>query len=127
MLLSICTRIYCLTSRVSTVKTVESEIFFGAWREVRFSSSKRRKGGRNCGTPSQQTTFSGEPVLGVRVFEDRCVTFCPAGVYEAIHDEVKPANPSNCLHCKTCQRKCPFDNIRWTAPEGAGGPRYKRM
>ncbi|MDI9432440.1 MAG: 4Fe-4S dicluster domain-containing protein [Planctomycetota bacterium] len=36
------------------------------------------------------------------------------------------ANPSNCLHCKTCQRKCPFDNIRWTAPEG-GGPRYKRM
>jgi len=56
-----------------------------------------------------------------------CITFCPAGVYEAIHDEVKPANPSNCLHCKTCQRKCPFDNIRWTAPEGGGGPRYKRM
>ncbi len=50
-----------------------------------------------------------------------------AGIYEAIHDEVKPANPSNCLHCKTCQRKCPFDNIRWTAPEGGGGPRYKRM
>ncbi|MHC4574217.1 MAG: electron transfer flavoprotein-ubiquinone oxidoreductase [Planctomycetota bacterium] len=56
-----------------------------------------------------------------------CITFCPAGVYETIHDEVKPANPSNCLHCKTCQRKCPFDNIRWTAPEGTGGPRYKRM
>jgi electron-transferring-flavoprotein dehydrogenase len=61
------------------------------------------------------------------VFEAPCITFCPAGVYEAIHDEVKPANPSNCLHCKTCQRKCPFDNIRWTAPEGGGGPRYKRM
>ncbi len=60
-------------------------------------------------------------------FEAPCITFCPAGVYEAIHDEVKPANPSNCLHCKTCQRKCPFDNIRWTAPEGGGGPRYKRM
>ncbi len=56
-----------------------------------------------------------------------CITFCPAGVYEMIHEEVKPANPSNCLHCKTCQRKCPFDNIRWTVPEGAGGPRYKRM
>jgi electron-transferring-flavoprotein dehydrogenase len=61
------------------------------------------------------------------IFQAPCVTFCPAGVYEAIHDEVKPANPSNCLHCKTCQRKCPFDNIRWTAPEGGGGPRYKRM
>ena len=60
-------------------------------------------------------------------FNSPCITFCPAGVYETIHDEVKPANPSNCLHCKTCQRKCPFDNIRWTVPEGSGGPRYKRM
>jgi electron-transferring-flavoprotein dehydrogenase len=61
------------------------------------------------------------------VFDSPCITFCPAGVYETIHDVVKPANPSNCLHCKTCQRKCPFDNIRWTCPEGTGGPRYKRM
>lgn len=60
-------------------------------------------------------------------FNSPCITFCPAGVYETVHDEVKPANPSNCLHCKTCQRKCPFDNIRWTVPEGTGGPRYKRM
>lgn len=56
-----------------------------------------------------------------------CITFCPDGVYEEIHGEVKPANPSNCLHCKTCQRKCPFDNIRWTVPEGGGGPRYTDM
>jgi electron-transferring-flavoprotein dehydrogenase len=61
------------------------------------------------------------------VFGAPCVTFCPAGVYETIHGQPKPANPSNCLHCKTCQRKCPFDNIRWTVPEGGGGPRYKRM
>jgi len=61
------------------------------------------------------------------VFNSPCITFCPAGVYETVHDEVRPANPSNCLHCKTCQRKCPFDNIRWTAPEGGGGPRYRRM
>ena len=60
-------------------------------------------------------------------FNSPCITFCPAGVYETIGDEVKAANPSNCLHCKTCQRKCPFDNIRWTVPEGGGGPRYKRM
>jgi electron-transferring-flavoprotein dehydrogenase len=61
------------------------------------------------------------------VFNSPCITFCPAGVYETIGKDVKPANPSNCLHCKTCQRKCPFDNIRWTVPEGGGGPRYKRM
>ncbi|MHC4158854.1 MAG: electron transfer flavoprotein-ubiquinone oxidoreductase [Planctomycetota bacterium] len=60
-------------------------------------------------------------------FNSPCITFCPAGVYETVHDEVKPANPSNCLHCKTCQRKCPFDNIRWTVPEGGGGSRYKRL
>ena len=60
-------------------------------------------------------------------FASPCITFCPAGVYETIQNTVKPANPSNCLHCKTCQRKCPFDNIRWTVPEGSGGPRYKQM
>lgn len=56
-----------------------------------------------------------------------CITFCPAGVYESIHGQPKAANPSNCLHCKTCQRKCPFDIIRWTVPEPGGGPRYKTM
>jgi electron-transferring-flavoprotein dehydrogenase len=60
-------------------------------------------------------------------FNAPCITFCPAGVYDTVVGQVKPANPSNCLHCKTCQRKCPFDNICWTAPEGAGGPNYKRM
>ena len=61
------------------------------------------------------------------IFNSPCINFCPAGVYETVNQQVKPANPSNCLHCKTCQRKCPFDNIRWTAPEGGGGPRYKNM
>jgi electron-transferring-flavoprotein dehydrogenase len=60
-------------------------------------------------------------------FNGPCITFCPAGVYESIQEVVKPANPSNCLHCKTCQRKCPFDNIRWTCPEPSGGPKYKTM
>lgn len=61
------------------------------------------------------------------LFERPCITFCPAGVYEQAGNETHPANPSNCIHCKTCQRKCPFDNIRWTVPEGGGGPRYKQM
>ena len=33
-------------------------------------------------------------------------------------------NPSNCLHCKTCEIKDPYENIIWTCPEGGGGPNY---
>ena len=33
-------------------------------------------------------------------------------------------NPSNCLHCKTCEIKDPYKNILWTCPEGGGGPKY---
>ena len=61
------------------------------------------------------------------LYDRACITFCPAGVYEKIGIDTRPANPSNCVHCKTCQRKCPFDNIRWTVPEGNGGPKYKLM
>lgn len=70
-------------------------------------------------------TICTETCLGK--FGAPCITFCPAGVYENIQGQPKPANPSNCLHCKTCQRKCPYDNIRWVAPEPNGGPRYKTM
>jgi len=70
-------------------------------------------------------TICKETCLGK--FGAPCITFCPAGVYESIQGQPKPANPSNCLHCKTCQRKCPYDNIRWTVPEPAGGPKYKTM
>lgn len=60
-------------------------------------------------------------------FNRACITFCPAGVYELIDGRMKPANPSNCLHCKTCQNKCPYDNLKWHAPEGSGGPKYLKM
>ncbi len=58
-----------------------------------------------------------------------CVRFCPAFVYEEEVDEKTgqsrlKLNPSNCLHCKTCDIKCPYANINWTPPEGGGGPKY---
>jgi electron-transferring-flavoprotein dehydrogenase len=52
-----------------------------------------------------------------------CTAFCPAGVYELDGDKIR-VNFSNCLHCKTCDLKCPFENIVWNLPEGGGGPRY---
>jgi len=61
-----------------------------------------------------------------------CVRFCPAEVYEKEQPEdggearIK-INFTNCVHCKTCDIKCPLDNIDWRCPEGGGGPKYTFM
>ena len=60
-------------------------------------------------------------------FGNPCEHFCPAAVYEIITEPV-PAlklNPSNCLHCKTCEVADPYGIITWTVPEGGGGPGYR--
>lgn len=61
-----------------------------------------------------------------------CVRFCPADVYEITVDESSgerrlQINFSNCVHCKTCDIKDPFENIEWVPPEGEGGPKYTVM
>jgi electron-transferring-flavoprotein dehydrogenase len=57
--------------------------------------------------------------------------FCPAGVYEYVANESGERrlqiNAQNCIHCKTCDIKCPSQNIDWVVPEGGGGPAYQGM
>ena len=57
--------------------------------------------------------------------------YCPAGVYEFLHIDNGGGqliiNAQNCLHCKVCDIKDPGQNIRWTPPEGGGGPNYPNM
>lgn len=65
-------------------------------------------------------------------FQNPCVRFCPAGVYEMEVDEqtgkqTMKLNFSNCVHCKTCDIKDPYGNIEWVPPEGGGGPKYTMM
>ena len=36
-------------------------------------------------------------------------------------------NFSNCVHCKTCDVKDPYENIQWVPPEGGGGPKYSMV
>jgi electron-transferring-flavoprotein dehydrogenase len=65
-------------------------------------------------------------------YRSPCTRFCPGNVYEIETDEKTSdrrlkLNPSNCLHCKTCEIKDPFENITWTCPEGGEGPGYGRM
>jgi electron-transferring-flavoprotein dehydrogenase len=61
-----------------------------------------------------------------RVYGSPCTRFCPAEVYRREGEQLQ-IDFSNCLHCKTCRIKCPFENIEWTFPQGGDGPRYTRM
>ena len=62
-------------------------------------------------------------------YNSPCNHFCPASVYEMVdagQDKKNlHINYTNCIHCKSCDIKCPFDNIDWTTPEGGGGPQYQ--
>lgn len=54
------------------------------------------------------------------------------GVYEYVPVEVGEGvrlqiNAQNCIHCKTCDIKCPSQNINWVVPEAGGGPAYDGM
>ncbi|MGB5104172.1 MAG: electron transfer flavoprotein-ubiquinone oxidoreductase [Steroidobacteraceae bacterium] len=60
-----------------------------------------------------------------------CEHFCPAHVYEMVDDGAGgrrlQVNASNCVHCKACDIKDPYEIITWTTPEGGSGPNYQSM
>ena len=66
-------------------------------------------------------------------FGNPCQHFCPASVYEMVEaSDVSGGkqihlNPSNCVHCKTCDIMDPYEIITWVPPEGGGGPNYDGM
>jgi electron-transferring-flavoprotein dehydrogenase len=60
-----------------------------------------------------------------------CTRFCPAHVYEIVEDEAGgkrlQINAANCVHCKACDIKDPYQIIDWTTPEGGSGPNYQLL
>lgn len=61
-----------------------------------------------------------------------CQHFCPAEVYEIVTDPKTGKkdlhlHPANCVHCKTCDIKDPFENIIWNVPYGGDGPEYENL
>ena len=66
-----------------------------------------------------------------REFGNPCTRFCPAGVYELVEDGSTgrrlQINAANCVHCKACDIKDPYQIIDWTVPEGGSGPNYQDL
>jgi electron-transferring-flavoprotein dehydrogenase len=62
-----------------------------------------------------------------------CTRFCPAAVYEIVDDASADTgkrlqiNAANCVHCKTCDIKDPYEIITWVTPEGGAGPNYQNL
>jgi electron-transferring-flavoprotein dehydrogenase len=59
-----------------------------------------------------------------------CQRFCPAGVYEIVGAGAErrlQINAANCVHCKTCDIKDPYEIITWVPPEGGSGPNYQNL
>ena len=66
----------------------------------------------------------------VTEYNNPCTRFCPAHVYEMVGEEGQKAlqiNAANCVHCKTCDIKDPYQIINWVTPEGGCGPNYQNM
>ena len=64
-------------------------------------------------------------------YRNPCTRFCPAQVYEMIDDgqggRELQINASNCVHCKACDIKDPYEIIDWVTPEGGSGPNYQNL
>ena len=83
-------------------------------------------------TPETLGVIVVEAGTGV-LYGSPCEAFCPAQVYNIVKDEKTgefqriQVDFSNCVHCKTCDIRDPYQAINWVCPEGGGGPMYDKL
>jgi len=61
-----------------------------------------------------------------------CNRFCPAKVYEMLKEDGSGklflrVNFTNCVHCQTCDIKCPLIKHKMDPAEGGQGPKYTML
>ncbi|MEE9312060.1 MAG: electron transfer flavoprotein-ubiquinone oxidoreductase [Planctomycetota bacterium] len=134
------------TTAVADPKQFDDKLTFDKLKDVYFSGSVHEED-----QPCHLQII--EPDICVtkcpNEYGNPCQHFCPANVYEMVaKDEGKGMSPqldkegegkatsadlvlkinaSNCVHCKTCDIKDPYQIINWQVPEGGGGPVYTNM
>ncbi|OFW03081.1 MAG: hypothetical protein A3G20_06260 [Acidobacteria bacterium RIFCSPLOWO2_12_FULL_59_11] len=93
----------------------------------------------HSGTKNEENQPSHLLIADTNIRNERCTVeygnpcqyFCPAAVY--VMEQGKDTrlqihlNPSNCVHCKTCDIMDPYQIITWVPPEGGGGPNYENL
>jgi electron-transferring-flavoprotein dehydrogenase len=107
-------------------KIYDGELFVDKLTSVYLSKTKHRED-----QPSHIIVHDTQLCINTcyPTYRSPCTRFCPGDVYEIEVDDNSgerrlKLNPSNCLHCKTCDIKDPYENITWTCPEGGEGPGY---
>ncbi len=107
----------------------DGKLSFDRLSNVSFSGAAH-----GAGQPCHLHLIDSETPVAVNLpqFGEPAQRYCPAGVYEVLYnrDGQNPEfriNPSNCVHCKTCDIKDPSENIEWRVPQGGDGPNYPNM
>ncbi|GIK51864.1 MAG: electron transfer flavoprotein-ubiquinone oxidoreductase [Planctomycetota bacterium] len=124
----------------------DDKLTFDKLKDVYFSASKHEED-QPCHLQVTQPDIC--VTRCTREYGNPCQHFCPANVYEMVPKaEGKGASPqlnregegkenaqglvlkinaSNCVHCKTCDIKDPYQIINWVVPEGGQGPVYTNL
>jgi electron-transferring-flavoprotein dehydrogenase len=108
--------------------TVDGKLTFDKLTDV-FHSATKHEEDQPCHLLIADTSICNDRC--VKEYGNPCQYFCPAAVYEMVESKGGSPqihlNPSNCVHCKTCDIMDPYQIITWVPPEGGGGPSYENL